>query len=207
MFGTVHAQENGCCVDYATNPMSVVTTPEGTMEEEEYGNNDDNGGGNGGEERKAALVNKMAMQQDNYFDYDANIDVPLSPQGVASPQERHAQALFLRNKKNNGSSSSSRSNNDNWKSRVNRLLLSVSKHTCRCFGEPYSTTTEGGGGGGVGEPGGGGGGGGEKWNLLSSATTAATSTTAANTSTAAAQAQQQVRKMQRTPMFSMPVVV
>jgi len=181
MFGTVHAQENGCCT--GEHPMPV--TPEGC--EMDYGSgNDENGGATAA--AAAALFNNQnatttAMKEYNYFDYDANVDAPLSPQGV-SPQ-RQLNPLFLPNH-HHGSSSSARNSAAraaNWKSKVNSLWSSVSKHTCRCLGEPFSNEDERGGG-----------------KLYSSATTAATSTTAANTSTAAV-----VRKMNQTPMFSTPV--
>jgi len=190
MFGTVHyAQENGCCT--GEHPMPV--TPEGC--EMDYGSgNDENGGATAA---AAALFNNQknattAMKEYNYFDYDANVDAPLSPQGV-SPQRQLNPFFLPHHHHHHGSSSSARNSRKsataaaraaNWKSKVNSLWSSVSKHTCRCLGEPFSPNEDERGGG----------------KLNSSATTAATSTTAVNTSTAAV-----VRKMNQTPMFSTPV--
>ena len=131
------------------NPMPI--TAEGVVE---MGKNNDGG-----------------VMTYNYFDYDANAGSPLSPQGV-SP-ERDAKAVSVRS-----SNRSSKSNNDNmWKIRLNNLWQSVAKHTCRCFGEPFSNEEER-----------------DKLkNQVSSATTAATSTTPANT-------------MKGPPMFSTPIV-
>mmetsp|Transcript_22064 Transcript_22064/g.36061 ORF Transcript_22064/g.36061 Transcript_22064/m.36061 type:complete len:569 (-) Transcript_22064:272-1978(-) len=173
MFGTIHAQENGCCTT-SNHPMPM--TPD-ACEMMDY---DD---GDGGDEKEY-----------NYFEYDANADAPLSPLGV-EPKRELDHAMFI--SKNTHGGSTSRNNNPrkstanpssvDWKSRVNSIWSSVSKHTCRCFGEPFSNDNEkqqqrdG-----------------SKWKV-SSATTAATSTTGANTSAA------MVRKMNQTPMFSTPV--
>ena len=171
----------------------MPVTPEGCEMDYSGSGNDENGGATAA---AAALFNNQnatttAMKEYNYFDYDANVDAPLSPQGV-SPQ-RQLNPLFFPNHHHHGSSSSARNSRKsataaaraaNWKSKVNSLWSSVSKHTCRCLGEPFSPNEDERGGG----------------KLNSSATTAATSTTAANTSTAAV-----VRKMNQTPMFSTPV--
>jgi len=155
MFGTVNAQENGCC---AENSMPV--TREGVALD--HGNVDN------GEE---ALFNQNTTEY-NYFDYDANIEAPLSPHGV-SPQRPVKSTSFVHNV----------SRKSNWKSRVNMIWTNVSKHTCRCLGEPFSREDEQ-----------------EKWKL-SSATTAVTSTTAAYTANSTAA---HVR-MNLSPMFSSPV--
>jgi len=169
MFGTVQAEEHACCGE---NPMPV--TPEGIAQE--YGNDD-----------TASNKNTTTTTTEyNYFDYDANIEAPLSPQGVSPerPGKSTTTTPFLQNI----------SRKSHWKTTVNKLWSNVSKHTCRCLGDPFSSED--------GESG-------EKWKKLSSgATTAATSiytsTTGAVTANSTA-AQAHVRKMNRSPLFSSPV--
>ena len=197
MFGTIHAQQQngGCCTTTADHPMPVVT-PE-SCEMMNTGDDDD------------MLYHSTAVVKEyNYFDYDANADTPLSPLGVSPERELENGIMSTSRRSSNlsrkgsGGTTTNASPNNNWKTRVISIWSSVSKHTCRCFGESFSNDND------QGQVGGGGGGGGcssgSKWKV-SSATTAATSTTAANTSAAAAAAAGKGRKMNQTPMFSTPV--
>lgn len=124
----------------------------------------------------------------NYFDYDANVEAPLSPLGV-SPKRKSETNVFGSNhyhhfhgwssrKGGSATASSSAIPIQQWKSKVNHLWSSVSKHTCRCF-EPFSKEES------------------ERGVRGDGSKTAATSTT---TSAAAV-----VRKMNQTPMFSTPL--
>ena len=163
IFGTVHAQDQQ--MGWCDERPSIHVTPECS----ETARQDNIGGGL---DPSSALSNT-----ENYFDYVANTDSPLSPQGVSPHRNAAAYGSF---------SYRPSDKNNTWKSRANRLWKEVAKNTCRCFGEPCED---------IGDPDS------SKLNKLSSTTTAATATTAANTSTAAAQ----VGKLKRTPMFSSPV--
>ena len=178
-------QMGGCCNEPITG---AITEPEETL------NSSGNDSG-GGEVKKNA-----PLSTEDYFDYDANVESPLSPQGISPPRKN---TLVSASSDNNNGSSSSSSSTFQWKSAVNRLWSEISRNTCRCFGEPFSpsrsssgeaiisgsdeNTTS------------------SKWKMLSSVTTSATSATTdvySNNTSAAAQG---VSKLKRTPMFSSPV--
>lgn len=178
-------QMSGCCNEPITG---AITEPEETLNSS--GNDSGGGGAGGGETKKNA-----PLSTEDYFDYDANVESPLSPQGISPPRKNTLVS------DNNGSSSSS-SSTFQWKSAVNRLWSEISTNTCRCFGEPFSPSRSSSGEAISGSD--------EnttssKWKMLSSVTTSATSATTdvySNNTSAAAQG---VSKLKRTPMFSSPV--
>lgn len=179
-------QMGGCCNEPIT---SAITEPEETLNS----SGNDSGGDGGGEAKKNAPVST-----EDYFDYDANVESPLSPQGISPPRKNTLVSASSDN--NNGGSSSG--STFQWKSAVNRLWSEVSRNTCRCFGEPFSPSRSSSGEAISGSD--------EnttssKWKMLSSVTTSATSATTdvySNNTSAAAQG---VSKLKRTPMFSSPV--
>lgn len=188
MFGStmmMHAATTTTTNHQQENNMPV--TPEG--HEMNYSSLEDSNGLHQLNNTAAVVENEY-----NYFDYDANVEAPLSPLGV-SPK-RQSKGVFGSNHHPPHHGWSSRSSNSRtsttipihqWKSKVNNLWSSVSKHTCRCFGEPFSKFEES-----------------ERDRVLrgDGSKTAATSTTAANTSAAAAAV---ARRMNQTPMFSTPL--
>ena len=184
-------QMSGCCNEPITG---AITEPEETLNSS--GNDSGGGGAGGGEMKKNA-----PLSTEDYFDYDANVESPLSPQGISPPRKNTlVSGKSSDNNNNNGSSSSS--STFQWKSAVNRLWSEISTNTCRCFGEPFSPSRSSSGEAISGSD--------EnttssKWKMLSSVTTSATSATTdvySNNTSAAAQG---VSKLKRTPMFSSPV--
>ena len=201
MFGSamMHSAATQAPNHQENNGSIMPVTPEGC--EMNYSLDEENGKKTAAafhHSNNAAAAAITAEKEYNYFDYDANVEAPLSPLGVSPKRQlennvfgsNHHHHLyhhygFRNNNNNNGSSRIGGSNTaamNNWKSKVNNLWSTVSKHTCRCFGEQQFDRDRD-----------------NKWKV-SSATTAATSTTAANTSAAAA-----ARKMKQTPMFSTPL--
>jgi len=179
-------QMSGCCNEPITG---AITEPEETLN-----SSGNDSGGAGGEAKKNA-----PLSTEDYFDYDANVESPLSPQGISPPRKN---TLVSASSDNNNGSSSSSSSTFQWKSAVNRLWSEISRNTCRCFGEPFSPSRSSSGEAISGSD--------EnttssKWKMLSSVTTSATSATTdvySNNTSAAAQG---VSKLKRTPMFSSPV--
>jgi len=179
-------QMGGCCNEPITG---AITEPEETL------NSSGNDSG-GGEAKKNA-----PLSTEDYFDYDANVESPLSPQGISPPRKNTLVSATSSDKNNNNGSSSS-SSTFQWKSAVNRLWSEISRNSCRCFGEPFSPSRSSSGEAISGSD--------EnttssKWKMLSSVTTSATSATTdvySNNTSAAAQG---VSKLKRTPMFSLPV--
>ncbi len=193
MFGSTMMQ-HAAVASNMNQQENMPVTPEG--HEMNYSLQESNGHGLHQSNNAAAVEEEY-----NYFDYDANIEAPLSPLGV-SPKRQSESNVFGSNHYHShyhgwSSRSSSRKGNTSsaaaipihhWKSKVNNLWSSVSKHTCRCFGEPFSNDES------------------ERDRVRGDGSkTAATSTTAANTSAAAAAAAVAKRKMNQTPMFSTPL--